>query len=166
MEEANGLMRSSARRFRDDFGVAAPEVVPFGTDRFRLELERLERLSRRELRRASTLLLKPRAALAEAFFDTVALKVIHIFEIADREVRAWLSGFVRPLDAELSASQDRTNTRIEGMGRIQNAESSLFERMEEMRGIVRELAALRDELEAHAKRLDALLEPARSALAL
>jgi hypothetical protein len=85
-------------------------------------------------------MLKSRKSLGTLFFDTVGLKVINIFEIADRETRAWMNGFIRPLEAQINAYQEQSNSRIEGMGRIQMAETDLVARMEELATLDRELS--------------------------
>jgi hypothetical protein len=128
-----------------------------------VEVDRLEERCTRDFRGTASLILHRRKTLGALFFDTVALKVIHVFEIADREVRTWMNGFVRPLEAQVNAFQDQANSRIEGMGRIQNAETDLVERLEELRKMVADVTAQREQLEAHDQRLQALLQaPDRS----
>jgi len=134
-----------------------PEIVPFGPERFAHELARLEALGARELKRGAAFLLRPHTALAQLFFDSIAMKAVHVFEIADREARAWIGAFIRPLEAEILARQERTNSRLEGIGRMQDAEGDLVQRLDDVKALVRELAAMRDELEAHAARLERLL---------
>ena len=89
------------------------------------------------------------------------LKVVHVFEIADREARTWMNGFVRPLDARLTAFQEQSNTRIEGMGRIQNAETDLVARLEELKGLTADVESQLEEWQAHHVRLTAKLEVER-----
>jgi hypothetical protein len=84
-----------------------------------------------------------------------------VFEIADREVRAWMAGFMRPLDAQLNAYQEQSNSRIEGMGRIQNAETDLIAKLEELRRLAADVAAQKDQLDAHQQRVMSLLETER-----
>jgi hypothetical protein len=158
IEEAKMMMTTVSRKFSEDYQIPGIEAVPFGTERFQLELDRLEESCARSFKGTSSLVFKRRATLGALFFDTVALKVIHIFEIADREVRTWMNGFIRPLDARINDYQEQANQRIEGMGRIQNAESDLLGRQEELRKIAHDLAAQRDQLEAHHGRLAALLD--------
>ena len=78
--------------------IATSEVTPFATDRFLVELDRLESCCARDFKGAGSLLTRRRSTLAALFFDTVALQVVHVFEVADREVRAWLTAFMRPLE--------------------------------------------------------------------
>ena len=161
IEEAKMMMTTVSRKFTDEYQIPGIEAVPFGTERFQLELDRLEESCARNFKGTSSLVFKRRATLGGLFFDTVALKVIHIFEIADREVRTWMNGFIRPLDTRINDYQEQANQRIEGMGRIQNAESDLMGRLEELRKIAHDVAAQRDQLEAHHERVTTLLEVER-----
>ena len=84
-----------------------------------------------------------------------------VFEIADREVRTWMTSFIRPLDAQLVAFQEQTNARIEGMGRIQNAETDLVVRLGELQALVAEVEGQRAQCERHEERLASLLAVSR-----
>jgi hypothetical protein len=164
IEEARAMMQTVARNLARDHRIAAPELLDFATDRFLLEIDRLEHRCGRDFKGTASLVLHRRKTLGALFFDTVALQVVHVFEIADREVRTWMNGFVRPLEAQVNGLQEQTNARIEGMGRIQNAEGDLVQRMEQLKAMAAEVAAQRAELEAHYQRLAALVEaqPERS----
>ena len=159
--EAKQLIAAAKRKFTNDYGMAIEVVPEFATERFRVELSRLEEHCERDFKSRSSLLMRGRKALGALFFDTVAVQVVHVFEIADRESRTWLNGFIRPLEAQLSAFQEQTNARIEGMGRIQNAETDLVARLDELQALVAEIEAQRAQWEAHRNRLVALLDVRR-----
>ena len=159
--EVRASMANAGRRFGQEYKVAMVEVADFGTDRFFIELGRIEEHCAREFKGGSGFVLRSRKAMGTLFFDTVALKVVNIFEIADREVRAWMAGFIRPLEAQINAYQEQSNARIEGMGRIQMAESDLVERMEELRKLAADLAQQRGQLEQHEERIAAILDVER-----
>ncbi len=159
--EVKAMMAEAKRKFAADYGMAIEAVPEFATERFLVEVERLEEHCERDFKSATSLLTRGRKTLGALFFDTVALQVIRVFEIADREVRTWMNGFIRPLDAQLNAFQEQTNTKIEGMGRIQNAETDLVARLDELQAIVTEVEAQRGQLETHRDRLVALLDVKR-----
>lgn len=159
--EARAMMSSVSRKFSHEYRIAAVEVPEFATGRFLVELDRLDERCERDFKGASSLLTRRRATLGTLFFDTVALKVVHVFEIADREVRTWMHGFIRPLDAQLAALQEQTNGRIEGMSRIQNAEGDLAARIAELETLTAEVAAQRKAWDEHHERLTALLDVER-----
>ena len=156
--EVRGSMANAGRKFGQEYKVAMVEVADFGTDRFFVELGRIEEHCTREFKGGSGFLLRSRKTMGTLFFDTVALKVVNIFEIADREVRAWMAGFIRPLEAQINAYQEQSNARIEGMGRIQMAETDLVDRMEQLRRLAAELAQQAQQLEEHEDRIAAILD--------
>ena len=158
--EVKSMIAAAKRKFAE-LGMSIEAMPEFATERFRVELARLEEHCDRDFKSASSLLIRGRKALGGLFFDTVAVQVVHVFEIADREVRTWLASFIRPLEAQLNAFQEQTNTRIEGMGRIQNAETDLVARLDEMQALVNDVEAQRAQWEAHRNRLGALLDVRR-----
>ncbi len=162
VEERN-LMANVGRRMSHEYKIATVETAEFGTERFLVELDRIEEHCAREFKGGSSMFLKSRQALGTLFFDTAAAQVMRIFEIADRETRAWMGGFVRPLESQLAAYQEQSYSRIEGMGRIQTAETDLIARLEEMRQLAAHMSRQREEHEAHEKRILALLEVSRQA---
>lgn len=159
--EARAMMSSVSRKFSEEYQIAAVEVPEFATERFLVELDRLQERCERDFKSTASLLVRRRATLGALFFDTVALKVLHVFEIADREVRTWMNGFIRPLDAQLTAFQEQTNNRIEGMARIQNAETDLVERIAELESLTAEVAGQRKEWERYHEQLMQLLDVER-----
>jgi hypothetical protein len=157
IHDSRAMMGSVSRKFAEEYRIATIEVPDFATDRFFVEIDRLEERCARDFKGAGSLLTRRRSTLSSLFFDSVALKVIHVFEIADREVRTWLNGFIRPLDAQLTAFQEQSNARIEGMGRIQNADSDLVARLDELKALAADVERQLGELEAHRERLAARL---------
>jgi hypothetical protein len=156
--EAHAMMSTVSRKFSDEYRIATVEASAFATERFLVELDRLEERCARDFKGAGSLLTRRRSTLSSLFFDSIALKVIHVFEIADREVRTWMNAFIRPLEAQLSAFQEQSNTRVEGMTRIRNAETDLVGRLEELRVLLTEVEGNAREWEAQHESLMALLE--------
>ncbi len=161
--EARRQMAMVGRKMTEEYKIATVEAAQFATERFLIELDRIEEQSRREFKGGSGMFLKSRKSLGGLFFETVALQVVRIFEIADREVRAWMGGFIRPLEAQINSYQEQSYSRVEGMGRIQVAETDLIARLDELKKLAAHLAAQREEHEEHQKRIMALLEVERSA---
>ena len=100
--------RPSSRKFDADYQIAAVEVARL-RHRPLLRGARPPRAALRARFQAATAACSRGAARrsARSSSTTVALKVVHIFEIADREVRAWMNGFIRPLEAQLTPSRSR-----------------------------------------------------------
>lgn len=161
IDEAGGLMQSASRRIAQEYQVAAADPVDFGTARFMAEIDRLEALCARDFKGAGSLLTRRRSTLAALFFDTVALKVANVFEIAHREAHAWMAGFLRPLETQLAELQQNAIARLEGMGRIRNAESDLAAHLEALKRLEHETGEQLEDCEDRRRKLMALLEPER-----
>lgn len=155
------LMATVNRKFAEDYGISPVESAEFSTDRFLIELDRLEEQCDREYRSAASMLTRRRSTLGALFFDTLALKVIHIFEIADREVRTWMNAFIRPLEAQVNSFQEQANNRIEGMGRIRNAETDLLGRVDELNDYLAQCATQQAAWGVHHDRIARLLDVER-----
>jgi hypothetical protein len=156
--EAHAMMATVSRKFSEEYRIATVEALPFATERFIVELDRLEERCARDFKGTGSLLTRRRSTLSSLFFDSIATKVIHVFEIADREARTWMNAFIRPLEAQLSAFQEQSASRAEGMARIRNAETDLVSRIEELRGLLAEVEAHASEWEGHHESLMALLD--------
>ncbi len=160
--EARRQMAMVGRKMSEEYKIATVETAQFATERFLIELDRIQEHCNREFRGGSNMFLRSRSALGALFFETVALQVVRIFEIADRETRAWMGGFIRPLEAQINAYQEQSYSRVEGMGRIQVAEGDLLARLEELKSLAANLAEQREQHEEHQQRLMALLEIERT----
>jgi hypothetical protein len=156
--EVHAMMASVSRKFSEEYRIATVEASAFATERFLVELDRLEERCARDFKGATSLLTRRRSTLSSLFFDSIAMKVIHVFEIADREARTWMNAFIRPLEAQLTAFQEQSNGRVEGMTRIRNAETDLVGRIEELRGLLDEVQRHGREWDEHHENLMALLE--------
>jgi hypothetical protein len=154
--EVRESLVAASRNFAREYRMTSIEGTEFTTDRFLAEIDRIEERCDHDFRSTASLILHRRKTLGALFFDTVAQQMVRVFEIADRESRLWMSAFVRPLETQVNSIQESANTRIEGMGRIQDAETDLVQRMEDIKAIVAELTLQRDRLEAFGQRLQAL----------
>src|SRR5690606_6201475 len=92
------------------------------------------------------------------FFDSVALKVANVFELADRETRAWMAGFMRPLEAQVNDFQEQANARVEGMGRIRSAEGDLAVHLKGLKALAAEVSSHLRQCEEHRRKLMASLD--------
>ncbi len=108
IDEARTLMGNVSRKFTEEFHIPTVESPRFATDRFLLELDRLEERCERDFKGASSLLLRRRKTLGALFFDTVALKVDP--RLRDRRPRG------AHLDERLHPPARRADQRLPGAG--------------------------------------------------
>ena len=69
-----------------------------------------------------------------------------------------MNSFIRPLEAQVSAFQEQANSRIEGMGRIRDAESGLLDRIEDLNRVLRDCEERTREWEMYDQRFARLLD--------
>jgi hypothetical protein len=158
INEAGRMMVVVNRKFADEYGISPVEVGEFTTDRFLAELDRLENLCNREIKSATGMLLRRKKTVGALFFDSIALKVIHIFDIADREVRAWMNAFLRPLELRVADFQEQSASRAEGMSKIRGAEVDLAARLAELGEFRATTVTQLEQWTQFSLRLDVLLE--------
>ncbi len=158
INEAGRMMVVVNRKFADEYGISPVEVGEFTTDRFLAELDRLESLCNREIKSATGMLLRRKKTVGALFFDSIALKVIHIFDIADREVRAWMNAFLRPLELRVADFQEQSASRAEGMSKIRGAEVDLAARLAELGEFRATTVTQLEQWTQFSLRLDVLLE--------
>jgi hypothetical protein len=158
IDETKRMMAVVNRKFQDEHGIAPVEVGEFTTDRFLAELDRLEALCAQDFKSATGMLLRRKKTVGALFFDTIALKVVHIFEIADREVRAWMNAFLKPLELRVASYQEQSASRAEGMAKIRDAEIDLVERLAQLGEFRDATRSQQEQWTQFSLRLDQLLD--------
>jgi hypothetical protein len=83
--------------------------------------------------------------LTARFFETLASKVVQVFEIANRETEAWLKALIAPMETQVREHQIQLRRRLESVSRIHAATETLDERIAELQAAG---AAVSDQLEA------------------
>jgi len=159
--EVRRLMATVGTKFDADFGIRTDGAADFATDRFRVELDRLEAQAARDLKTPGARFAR-RKGLAALFHDTVALKVVLIYEIADREVRAWMGAFIRPLETQLAALQERAGGRLDSIGKVESAEGDLLARLSELKALLADVDAQGKEWESQYAQFTRLLAGGRA----
>lgn len=165
--EVKAMMAAANQRFANSWGFIPAPAADFATDRFLRELDRLEAHCSREIRGAASLVTRGHRTLATLFLGTVAREAVHVFEVAERDVRTWLESLVRPLEAQVNALEEHLESRGAAMARIRDAGSSLAERIDGLQELLRDGEEQLREWESHERSLAALLmaKPASGARA-
>jgi chromosome segregation ATPase len=66
------------------------------------------------------------------FFDTVASRARHVYDIANRDVESWLRAVMSPLETQVREHQLRLRRRLESIRRIHQASEELEDRITEL----------------------------------
>jgi len=86
-------------------------------------------------------------ALTQKFFETIAVHARRAFEIANRDVEAWLRAVMAPLETQVREYQLQLKRRLESVKRIHQATDTLEERIAELTHVESTLLGQRSELE-------------------
>ncbi len=128
IKEVKSLFGDIAQKLQNEFGMRDLALLPFATQRFYTELQKLRTLSNTELTNSeknggSTALQGQ--ALGEEFHKSIGGAVIHIFEIAHRELAVWIQGFYAAVDRSFEGQQNQLLRHAENIENMKNAEMEL-----------------------------------------
>jgi hypothetical protein len=132
IEEINRMMDAMYRKLNAEHGMARYNVPPFSMLRYSKELKRLKVAYDQQINNLFTLLTTEQYLLTTRFFETVASRVIRVFEIANREAEAWLRAVMSPMESQVREHQMQLRRRLESVKRIHKAADTLEDRINEL----------------------------------
>jgi len=135
VEEINRMMEAMYRKLSAEHGMARFTVPPFSMLRYSKELKRLKGAYDQQINNLFTLLTTEQYLLTSRFFETVASRVIHVFEIANREAETWLRAVMSPMESQVREHQMQLRRRLESVKRIHKAADTLDDRINELIGM-------------------------------
>jgi hypothetical protein len=108
------MMGSVSRKFAEEYQIATVEVPEFATERFFVELDRLEERCARDFKGAGSLLTRRRSTLSSLFFDSVVRRSSYVSR--SPTASAHLDERLHPAArAQLTAFQESSNRASRGM---------------------------------------------------
>lgn len=153
IEEIKTMMDAMYRKFSEEHGLKLILPAPFSTLKYTKELGRLEKAYNEHFN-TLTMLTNEQFSLTSKFFETVASRVVHVYEIANRDVENWLKAIMAPMETQVREHQLQLRRRLESIKRIHKATDTLEDRIAELEhmegGITRQmedLAILRQHFE-------------------
>jgi Dynamin family len=153
--EIQEMMRAMYARFAREHNVELYDPPPFSVLKYRKEVDRLERAYNQHFNTLWNMASKAKFALMRRFFETVATRVKHVYDIANRDVEAWLKAVMSPLETQVREHHIQLRRRLDSIKRIHAAGDELEERIAELeqqgeslelqiRGLKTEIAAIDD----------------------
>ncbi|MDR1662083.1 MAG: dynamin family protein [Azoarcus sp.] len=134
------------KRFSVEHGLKLTAPERFSTRPCEIELNRLEDVCDRQLNTTLMLMTTEKHVLMKKFFETVAVQVRRIFELANRDVEQWLRAVMAPLEIQVREYQLQLKRRLESARRIHQATDTLENRVEELKQSEASIIALAEEL--------------------
>ncbi|MGA7179593.1 MAG: dynamin family protein [Thiobacillaceae bacterium] len=131
-DEIQTMMKAMYRKFSEEHGLAAVNPPEFSLLRFQKEILRLERIFDDRFNNFTALIRNGQYQLTARFFETLASKVVQVFEIASRETEGWLKALMAPMETQVREHHMQLKRRLESVQRIHEATETLDERIQEL----------------------------------
>ena len=146
IEEIHAMLGAMYRKFSEEHGLAAVNPPAHTLARYRKEMARLERIFNERFNTVFKLLTLEQHRLTAQFFETLAARVIDVFEVANRETEAWFKALIAPMETQVREHQAQLKRRVESVSRIHAATETLDERIGELEAAAQTVTDQLDEL--------------------
>jgi predicted GTPase len=132
IKEIRTMMTAMYQKFSDEHGLAAVNPPDHRLDKYRKEMARLERIFEERFNTVFKMLTVGQGQLTARFFETLASKVVQVFELANSETEAWLKALIAPMETQVREHKIQLKRRLESVSRIHAATETLDERIAEL----------------------------------
>lgn len=146
IEEIQRMLSAMYQKFSEEHGLAAVNPPAHSLHKYRKEMARLERIFNERFNTVFKMLTLEQHSLTAKFFETLASKVVEVFEIANRETEAWFKALIAPMEVQVREHQNQLKRRLESVSRIHAATETLDERIAELEASAQTVADQLDEL--------------------
>lgn len=155
IEEIDKMMAAMYQKLNQEHGIHLIAIPAFSMLRYRKEMQRLEATYDEHFNTFYNLLTTEQYTLTTRFFETLASRVVQVFEILNKDVENWLKMVMSPMEGQVREHQMQLRRRLESVKRIHKAADTLEDRIEELEQMrkeverqIRELAALSNAIHA------------------
>jgi hypothetical protein len=130
--EIQELMNAMYARFAAERGLERFAPPAFSMVRYQKEIDRLERAYNTQLNTVWNMVTKAKFPLMRRFFETIASRVKHVYDIANRDVDAWLRAVMSPLETQVKEHHVQLRQRLDSIRRIHVASDELVVRLADL----------------------------------
>jgi hypothetical protein len=146
IDEIKKMMDVMYEKFSKDHGLRKSDPPAFSTLRYQKELAKLERAYKEQFDTAFNMIANEKMTLTSKFFETLASRVIHVFEVANRDIENWLKAVISPMESQVREHQLQLRRRLESIKRIYKATDTLEDRILELEAIEKGIQAQLEDL--------------------
>jgi hypothetical protein len=132
IQEIRTMMTAMYEKFSNEHGLAAVNPPDHSLRKYRKEMARLERIFNERFNTVFKMLTLGQTQLTARFFETLASKVVQVFELANSETEAWLKALIAPMETQVREHKIQLKRRLESVSRIHAATETLDERIAEL----------------------------------
>ena len=112
------MMRAMYVRFANEPRSRAVHATAILRAQISKEIERLERAYNTHFNTLWNMVSKAKFALMKRFFETIASRAKHVYDIANRDVESWLKAVMAPLETQVREHHLQLRRRLESIRRI------------------------------------------------
>lgn len=146
IEEIKGMMGAMYKKFNEDHGLSQSAPASFSTLKYHKEIARLEKAYNEHFNTVLNMLTHEKLSITTKFFETLANRVVHVYEVANQDVENWLKSIMAPMETQVREHQLHLRRRLESIKRIHKATDTLEDRITELQhmegGILKQLQNL------------------------
>lgn len=146
VEEIKKMMDVMYEKFSKEHGLRKSQPPAFSVLRYQKELAKLERAYKEQFNTAFNMIANEKMTLTTKFFETLASRVIHVYEVANRDIENWLKSVIAPMESQVREHQLQLRRRLESIKRIYKATDTLEDRVSELEAIEQNIQMQMDEL--------------------
>jgi DNA repair ATPase RecN len=159
IEEINKMMEAMYHKLNLEHGINLIAIPPFSMLRYRKEMQRLEEAYDVQFNTFYTFLTTEQYTLTTRFFETLASRVVQVFEILNKDVESWLKAIMSPMESQVREHQMQLRRRLESVKRIHKAADTLEDRIGELDQMYAEVGRQIKELGGLTTGIQAALAP-------
>ena len=130
--EIHDMMQAMYARFAKEQGLERYAPPPFSMLKYQKEIDRLERAYNQHFNTLWNMVSKAKFALMKRFFETIASRAKHVYDIANRDLDSWLRAVMSPLETQVKEHHLQLRRRLESIKRIHRASGELEDRVAEL----------------------------------
>ncbi len=146
IEEIKGMMGAMYKKFNEEHGLSQAAPAPFSTLKYHKEIARLEKAYNEHFNTMLNMLTHEKLSITTKFFETLANRVVRVYEVANQDVENWLKAIMAPMETQVREHQLHLRRRLESIKRIHKATDTLEDRITELQhmenGILKQLQDL------------------------
>lgn len=135
IQDIKKMMDVMYDKFAAEHGLRKSEPPTFSTLRYQKELIKLERAYKEQFNTTFNMIANEKMTLTTKFFETLASRVVHVYEVANRDVENWLKAVISPMESQVREHQIQLRRRLESIKRIYQATDTLEDRITELENI-------------------------------
>jgi len=115
IEEIKTMMDAMYEKLAKEHGLRKTDAPAFSTMRYQAELAKLERAYKEQFNTTLNMIAYEKMTLTSRFFETLASRVIHVYETANHDVENWLKAVIAPMESQVREHQLQLRRRLESI---------------------------------------------------